>query len=321
MGCWNKTCGLSNLHIYSGSEVYVFVLEENPHHDRCYATAFWRPLLLPFTSIYNDYGGGEDSSKALDFILEGLKENLVEMPLGDNEYHDIAVNKEILNEELFFEAVHEGRLKVHDRAFSGERLVDFVMLRKDVVDHICETWVRDLYVGKGKGTGGWGNNYIYYKFADIIADIPRFLDVVEKEVLNPTGIDAEVPPELRLKYAMRGLAGLCMDLEDERNLVAMYLSGANDVRYSRIVRPSDAVVKMLAEGKRAEAEEMLKDIVLAAFINAFMENTRKQWMPGGHEGSQQAEHKPYRVLCSAITAVLDKEKAEWEAENEGEFDE
>lgn len=319
MGSWNKTCGISNLHIRAGEQAYVFMLEQNPHHDRCYATAFWRPLMLPFLSEYDDYGGGENSSAAINYIIEGLKEQLVEMPLGDNKYHDIAVNKDILDEELLFEAVHEGRLKIKDRAFGGERLVDFVMFRKDIVDQITENWVRDLYVGGGKGTGGWGNNYIYYTFADIVAKVPEFIDTVEKELLSTDGHEGDMPPELRLKYSMRGLAG--MYDHNDRNLVSIYLGAIDDYRFSRILRPGDVVVRLLADGKRADAEAMLVDILRASFINSFMEVTRKQWMPGGHEGSQAQEHKPYRVLCNAINAVLDKEKAEWEEENEGEFDE
>lgn len=315
MGCWNKTCGLSNLHITAGNQVYVFALEQNPHHDRCYSTAFWRPVMLPFLSVYNDYGGGEDSHKNIDYVLAGLKRNLVEMPQGENEYHDIPVTAEAMNEELFFEAVHEGRLKVADRPFGGERLVDFVMFRADIVDDICENWQRDMYVGDGKGTGGWGNNYVFYKFADIVSAVPEFLDRVEKELMGTTGDEVEdsLPPDLRLKYAMRGLAG--MYKWEERNLVSMYLQGIDDYRFSRIVRPSDSVVRLLAAGDRLEAQALLVDILRASFINSFMEMTRKQWMPGGHEGSQSNEPEGYRVLCSAITTALDREKAEWDAEN------
>lgn len=28
MGCWNKTCGISNLFIEAGEKVYVFALEQ-----------------------------------------------------------------------------------------------------------------------------------------------------------------------------------------------------------------------------------------------------------------------------------------------------
>lgn len=316
MGCWNKTCGISNLHINAGDQVYVVVLEENNHHDRCYSTAFWRPVMLPFLSEYNDYGGGENSHKNIEYILAGLREQLVEMPLGDNQYHDIAVSADKMNEELFFEAVHEGRLKVGGRYGDVESLVDFVMLRADIVDSICENWQREMYVGDGKGTGGYGNNYVYYKFADIVAGVPEFLDRVAGELLGEgDSPEDQLPPKLRLKYAMRGLAGM-YDYSD-RNLVSIYLGGIDDYRFSRIVRPSDVVVQLMADGNREEAEAVMVDILRGSFINSFMENGRKLWMPGGHEGSQSAEHSPYRVLCGAITAVLDAEaaeRAEWEEE-------
>lgn len=320
MGSWNKTCGISNLHIHAGTPVYAFVIEENPHHDRCYSTAFWRPLMLPFASVYNDYGGGEDNNETLQFIINGLKNELVEMPLGENQCHDIAVSADAMTEDLFFEAIHEGRLFVKDRAFGGERKVDLVMMRKDVVDHICENWQCEVYVGSGKGTSGYGNNYVRYKFADVLALIPEFTAKVRTELLDTPADDRDalLPPELRMKYAFRGLNGLYA--YEDRNLISIYLSGIDDYRFSRIVRPTDLVVQLLGQGDDAKATEIIKDVLLASFINSFMDLSRKLWIPAGHEGSQSDEHSPYRVLISAMENVLDKEKARWEEENEGDFD-
>jgi hypothetical protein len=161
MGCWNKTCGLSNLHIIAGTDVYVFVLEENTDKtDRCYSTAFWRPLLLPFTSKYNDYGGGEESGgPGFQLIMDSIAKELTEMEVGDNEYHDIAVKKEGFGEEQFFESVHEHRL--FKKSYYGDKqVIDFVMMRKDIVDYILENRVIERYVGEGKGTTGYSNSYI-----------------------------------------------------------------------------------------------------------------------------------------------------------------
>ena len=95
MGCWNKTCGLSKLHIYAGDPVYVFVIEQNLDHDRCYSTAFWSPILAPFESVYNDYGGGENSGGVwFQHIMDGVRAKLIEQEVGENEYHDIAVKRE-----------------------------------------------------------------------------------------------------------------------------------------------------------------------------------------------------------------------------------
>lgn len=76
MGCWYKTCGLSNLHIPAGTPVYVFVLERrgNGISDACYSTSMFAPLLLPFESEYNDYGGGENSKGVgFPYIMQALK--------------------------------------------------------------------------------------------------------------------------------------------------------------------------------------------------------------------------------------------------------
>src|SRR5574343_510783 len=143
MGCWNKTCGLTNLHITGDTEVYVFILEalDNTRKSKCYTTAFYKPLLLPFTSVYNEYGGGKLSSGLpFQLIMDSIKEKLQEVPLGDNQYHDIEVSKEKWGEELFFDAVHEDRLKLT----TGSH-IDFVMFRKDVVDHILDKWYTDEY--------------------------------------------------------------------------------------------------------------------------------------------------------------------------------
>ena len=314
MGCWNKTCGISNLFIEAGEKVYVFALEQNLHHDRCYSTAFWKPVMLPFLSEYNDYGGGENSHKNIGYILDGLKQQLVEMPEGENQYHDISVSADQLNEELFFNAVHEGRLKIDGRG-DADPLIDFVMLRADIVDSICENWQRELYVGQGKGTGGHGNNYIFYKFEDIVAKVPEFMDKMSKELLEPSKDENEnsLPPALRFKYSMQGLAGV-YDYKD-RNLVSIYLSGINNYQFSQIVRPVDVVLQLMADGNREEAQAVLVDILRASFINSFMEFTRKQWMPAGHEGSQTQEHMPYRVLCNAINSVLDYKQADREDED------
>ncbi len=184
MGCWNKTCGLSNLHITAGTSVYGFVLEKNKHYDHCYSTSLFSPLLLPFESTYDDYGGGEDSSgPALDIIMGALKRQLVEMEVGDNEYHDIAVKRDDFTPEKFFEAVHEDRMFIQHG--SEQRPVYFTMFRKDIVDHILENRRIEDYVGGGKGTiAKWGDekNYIRYKFADIAASVRPLLAKMIEDV-------------------------------------------------------------------------------------------------------------------------------------------
>jgi hypothetical protein len=314
MGCWNKTCGLSNLHITAGTPVYVFVLEKNKSYDHCYSTSLFSPLLLPFESVYDDYGGGEDSSgPALDYIMNMIKKDLVEMEVGENQYHDIEVKREGFTPEKFFEAVHEDRLSIQGRRAEPTQLY-FTMMRKDIVDDILANRTIEDYVGDGKGTCGYGNNYVKYKFADIVADIrPLLNDAME--------IVGNIDKELRSLKMFSGLD--YMFDQDYENKVLKWMRG-DSYRYSRIVDMKQVISKGLEIGTvdsinkvAALLEEYLKGI----YIDGFMHSARKTWIPGGHEGSQSMSGGALRLLGAATIRALDREKAEWMADMGEDADE
>ena len=309
MGCRNKTCGLTGLHIYSGDEVLVFALEQNKHdHDRCYTTAFWRPVWVPFYSNYNDYGGGENSRGiGFDLLMDGLKERLIEQEVGENQYHDIAVKKSDMGEKLFFDAVHEGRLAIQENRGGHKVLVDFVMFRKDVVDDVLSNFRREDYVGAGKGTYGYNNSYTQHGFQDILAGIPECLDRLKEQIDN--GDD----PLLRSLMGSRNLFNY-----DDHNPAARYLSNSNNYRYSKLIRPFEELDKLVAAGDMDKATELLEAWLTMSYLDTFIHATRKVWHPGSHEGSQSCEHHGYRVLASAINTALDREKAEYLEENDVE---
>lgn len=307
MGCWNKTCGLSNLHIKSGEKAYVFVLEPAEDTSHCYATHLYKPLLLPFVTEYNDYGGGENSSgPGFSIIMEAIKNNLQEMELGENKYHDIAVTKEGFGETMFFDAVHEGRLfrKGH---YSDPVKLEYVMFRKDIVDHILENRVVEKYVGDGKGTGGYGNNYIYYKFDDIVADILPLLQEICDRIAEEkaSGID-------KTMFKLLGGVEYLFDY-NHPNLAAKWLRG-DTYRYSRIVDIKSVIGDLFVkdvptEDQILKIEAVLTEYLKGVFIDSFMEHTRKSWIPAGHEGSQAQELNEYRLLINAMTSVINAEEA------------
>jgi hypothetical protein len=318
MGSWNKTCGLSNLHITAGTPVYVFVLERNKTYEHCYSTGLFAPLLLPFESVYDDYGGGDDSSgPALDYIMNMIKKDLVEMEVGDNQYHDIAVKKEGFDAEKFFEAVHEDRLSIQDRFSAEPTQLYFTMMRKDIVDDILANRTIEEYVGGNKGTiAKWNGekNYIQYKFADLVADIrPLLNDAME--------IIGKASKEDRAFKMMSGFE--YMFDRDYENKVLKWVRG-DGYRYSRIVDMKRVISKGLEIGTvdsinkvAALLEEYLKGI----YIDSFMESARKLWVPGGHEGSQSSSGGALRLLGAATVRALDREKAEWMADMGEEADE
>ncbi len=312
MGCWNKTCGLTNLPIMRGERTYVFVLERVKEiTDHCYSTHLYRPLLLPFVSTYDDYGGGEDSKgTAFTVVMDAIKQRLVEMPLGENQYHDIAVTRDEWGEQLFFESVHENRLRVKYR-HDGESEVTFVMMRKDVVDDLLDTYEFEEYAGEGKGTHGYKNSYERYRFADLVASIDPMLDAAER-IMKELGWDWP-----RLDMVMFRF----LEEPDTKNRTATWLRHDEGYRYSSIVQVRSHIVELLRQGDRATARELLIEHLKAMFVNTFMEITRKSWIPGSNEGSQQEDFRPYRALMASMNKAMVARDARYAAEDYGDEDE
>lgn len=285
MGCWNKTCGLSNLHITWQTPVYVFVLERmSSYHDQCYSTFLYRPLLLPFYSEYNDYGAGENSSGPfLDLMMDSLKNKLIEVEQGKNQYHDIAVKRDAWDEKLFWDAIHENRLKIKSYSNKGETPVDVVMFRKDIVDQIFMTWKVETYSKSG---------YKHHTVDDLLKEIPLAIERAKAELAR---WGSDIGP-LMVKFEV-------LFKWDEDLIINRWL--ANDHRYSRIVEIEQLFFELVTKGDEIQAALLLGEHLKAKWLDAFMSRVRKLWSPGGFEGSQSQDPNGYRVLTQAINNVLD----------------
>lgn len=305
MGSWNKTCGLSNLPIHAGEPVMVFTLvQRNTISDFCYSTALYSPVLLPFYSEYNDYGAGENSSGiGLPLILDALKENLVEMEQGENKYHDIAVKRDEFDEDKYFQAIHEQRLKVPSH--NGDRDVQFVMFHKRVVDHILVNYVQQQFVKTGPDWKDY--KYVDYTFGDVLAQLPPVIE----------GLINACKDNIFMWRPM----SILQRPEFENNLAADYLRHQDNYRYSNLIQIEN-LIRELAE---RNADDLVAEIIIehlkAKFIDSFMMSARKVWIPGCHEGSQSGDDAPYRALMLAMTQVLDADAAKYAEEYGDEEDE
>lgn len=276
--------------------MYVIPLVESVDKtDRCHTTAFWNPVLLPFNSIYNDYGAGAGSTGvAFDTVIKNIAHNLVEMPVGANTSHDILVSRNGFSEEQFFESVHENRLFTH--GWGGNfRHIDFVMFRKDIVDYICAKFTLSEYLGAGLGNGGHSNAYQLYTLSDIINDIPEVVDTYHAALIAED-------TRLASHYSMHSLSRSCVI---PTNLFLGAIQSVDSHRYSSIVNMNGEVAELLKADRRDDAIELLSVFALGYMLDRFLDSVRKLWMPGGHEGSQSQDHDGYRLLNNATTTVLD----------------
>lgn len=314
MGSWYKTCGLSQLPIIDYEEVMVVPLVQNPDaSDRCYSTAFWQPLMVPFYAKYGDYGrGDEESGVALPYIIEGIRDALIETEAGENKYHDIEVKKDKFDVELFYEAVHEHRLFKTD--YNGRKqAIDFVMLRKDIADDILANFKREMYMGNGKGDCGYQNSYKMISFASILEDLPEFMAKYAEQLADLNSDDEETRMKAIIRSINRGLSGVFEHGHD--NLVSKFVRG-DTYRYARFVDIGQIVDDLLTAGDAVNATLLMVDHLKMQYLDCYMEVTRRNWAPGGHEGSQNREMHGYRIMADAVLRALDREKARYYEEND-----
>jgi len=299
MGCWNKTCGVSNLHIYGGDPVYVFILQGNTvGKDHCYSNHFYDVVMVPFHSFYDSYGSGENSSGiGLEVIIKNLKEKLIEKEVGENQYHDIAVKREEFDVDMLFESMREGRLEIPNRyaGYVGNPKsipVDFVMMRKDVVDKIIEEYDLEEY-----------NNgeYVHYKFTTVLDGVDDLVQAIQDKLNEP-----HFSP-----YYFDGHTFSIVGLNYE-NRVKHWIKFWSGFEFKSFVDPFTELVSLVKENRIEDAKQFAIDALKGAFMIKFMEMTRRSWIPQCGEGSQNIELAGHKLLAQTILDIAAKEEKEAE---------
>lgn len=305
MGSWNKTCAVSNLHITAGQRVVIFMLGKQPkQYDFCYVNSYYEVCMLPFYGEYNDYGAAENcSGVGMNYIVEALKNKLVEIKEGKNPYHEIEAKKDSFNLEQLFELDHCGRLSVEgrDRTWpSGEaRAVTHVQIHGDVFDYIIENHtVEDL-----------GNQYESYKFKDVIADIPEYIARLRAEIESLEKL-GDVAIEYRKMMSQRITEMLFK--HEESNLAGKWLTfGTYGGSFQPfLISGADLIIEEAQKMDDEQLANLLIEFLKGVWINSFMTVTRKAWVKPTGEGSQNDSHKGFDTLIGAMQTVLSKEKIE-----------
>lgn len=322
MGCWNKTCGLSNLHIHAGEKVYTFILEKTSSaigDDHCYSTHLYRPILIPFYSEYDDYGSGENNHGiGLNVIIESIKKQLIEQEVGENEYHDISVKKDTFDESALFESIRESRLYVKNYWERFDKIpgtqIDMVMMKKSVVNSILTNYK----VGQYKNGG-----YEYYTFGDVVQEIDTIIEKVKQDIKDTNDkiahfseIDSDTESVeslkdtyfslIRSKYYLRGIGG-----ENEMK-IGNYFLYADEYKFSTTVSIVETFFDFMINNQIQEAKEFLADFLKGCFIAHFMEHTRRSWIPQCGEGSQNTELEGHKLLAQTVLEIAEKEEQERE---------
>jgi hypothetical protein len=316
MGSWNNTCGLTNLPIHAGEAVYVFPIKEkdlSKYRSHCYSTALYKPVLIPFVAEYNDYGAGENCQGiALDLIVEELRRELVELEVGENQYHDIAVKRDEFDVDKFFEAVHEDRLFVRGWG-ETDRPVYFTMVRKDVVDRMWNEWQFDMWKGsKTEAPAGFESDQYYIKnvtYAKLFTLIPEFLKSAAR-AFNELDQDSRI----RARFFSKNL--LIMEAQENFPILESTFRAFENFEQWDLLNGRECIIRFIESGDLEQAEEFMRHVLIGEMVNSMMSSTRRVWLPVMHQGSQSEEHAEYRFLHRVSNDVIDARDAEMAAYND-----
>lgn len=284
MGCWNGSCALSGLPIFHGEQTYVYLLvhplkEEVDGH--CNPTTYFYPLVYHFEGEYNDYGGIENETGLLiDILVDEVKQLLVELDTGENQYRDIAVKRDGFNLEKLLEADHEGRLFV-DANFIGKSSVHHITIRKDVLDHLFNTYKHEEYIGDSK--------YKTVGYAEVLEEC----QLAAKEIFNSE------QPSSSWSYTTLYLSNA--------NIGSKHLTRAlYSARQQWILLPPDDLVEAAVARNYELFSTIIEHVVHNYWLGSFMHETRRSWIVPSGAGSQQGETTAHRALANTTLTIADK---------------
>lgn len=130
MGCWNETCGLTNLPIFSGEKTCAVIIEEmRPYNKSCLSAENWCPIGPAIWGNYSGYGYIEDipdEEEVKAFYRQVMEKN-------GAKFVDKSMNACTFDHlDIFFRYVQEGEIYcIHNGTIHH---LQVVLFSKDAVE-------------------------------------------------------------------------------------------------------------------------------------------------------------------------------------------
>lgn len=298
MGCWNKTCGLTNLPIYSGDEIVWFLLVATPtlRARDSYASAQWEMIPVPVYGKYDDYGFMEPDDGQewkLQLFQNHFANSLVKLNDETDDELDGAtspfVSFEVLNECLRNDSfgiketsfTHAGQTKV--TCIFGDFMVHAATFAELTAKHEG-AWLEEVFTRE-----------------QIEATLEKFHAFRKAEIAECEALLEANSNDMETRVRLHGLRHARMRDEsldafvatlDTTSKYSHHYCGAPVVRFwyddcgSSRGYITRAFIQTLSYYDTKDNPLSIKEQVDAALLSEIMSGLRKQFSPGGHEGSQ-----------------------------------
>jgi hypothetical protein len=350
MGCWNETCGITQMPICAGDKVRMFLIVSNDYegYDDChsYTTDLWRPFGLPLKGTYDEYGGIEnlEEDALSDLLLASLKEILVEVPNRMGE----VFKREELDWQTALNFLTDEGLRVtdpHHVSFITKRLDELLAKLKEQVPDLPDNgWssersalakdqkaivkddpavVRvyhmmvheDVYQALTREYKAPSSRFSAWTEGDMRKE----LEVGAQQYIKQVREEHEATKGLsELDKVERSFMRMSRRWETHNRFVAAtnHLTGNyGSGQYLR--KYLDFVEKRIAEGAAdddADIKNLTDQFIDFVCFNMCMTLLRKMWAPQCGKGGQDREYTIHKFLGETIAEFSEKKMKEWDEE-------
>lgn len=348
MGCWNETCGISQMPICAGDKVRMFLIVSNGYeqYDDChsYTTDLWRPFGLPLKGTYDEYGGIENLEEDVlsDFLLEAIREMIVELPNRMGE----TFKREELDWPTVLNFLTDEGLRItdpHHISHITKKLDDLLAKLKEQVPDLPENgWssersqlakdqkeaikddpsvVRvyhmmvheDVYQALARKYKAPATRFSSWTDGDMRKELEagaqRYIKQIREELTATAGMSEADKIDRMFFKRMRRMDDYNRFVSATNHLTGNYGSGEYLRKYLDFVEKK---IEAGASDDDAEIKLLTDQFIDFVCFNQCMTLLRKMWMPQCGKGGQDREFVLHKFLGETIAAFSEKKIKEWD---------
>lgn len=297
MGCWNGTCGISQMSIPAGEKVKAFLILQSEFCNeicgagQCYSSAYFRPWFFPVNAEYADYGSIDNiemdwnAQYMLETFQKWLADGTVRL-LGDESEINSPDIETFEKLEDVFRCVERGGLVFHKNKHNNENYlkIGIFMVLPHVYNSLVVCGERHL------------NEHSYIK------------EYYEKDFLAAR------------KTVDEARSGAFLDMDSELHQ-ALYFTSIHRLLGDMIQEHAayHHYAVNLLNPKGFDVDVFFKTRRRVGYIESAMTYLRKYWIPQSGQGSQSEELEFTKALITGMNSFIAQREVqfkEWERENE-----
>jgi hypothetical protein len=349
MGCWNETCGLTQMPICAGDPVRMFLIVENRllhrgSKDVCisYGSESWRPFGLPLKGTYDEYGRIENIEEDCmsDFLLESIRERIVEVPnrMGEK------FKREKLDWATVIDFLTDEGLKITDPfdvanitkkmnqvvaeakallASSGKKTDKYELAdkQKEILDEDLRiVTMYHMMVHEDVYQAILKYNVPAERFSSMTSgDIKEVMRAGAKEYIaevreHQNELSKMTEEEKSYSNLHRSLSRSDINFENRFVSITNHLDGSYGSG-SYLRRYLDFVDKRIADGASdddPQIQMLTEQFVGFASFGQTMTLMRKMWQPQSGKGGQDQEFVLHKYIGQVVSDFSDKKIKEWD---------